>query len=289
LIHIFKHRDKVFNNDDSSVLQENIICYLVKGSNTNTITVRSSDCDISINHADEKQYPVHLIVDSSNNQRLIRIPESACAAVILQKAETFKTTFEDAGYFISTGRVVEHRTRQYITKETRTKNTVPLYRPHNVTPLTATWTGNHRKDVSFSLNEDHDKHMIKNGTYVLLKRFSSKDEKKRLVASVHLAKMHYCEWIGFGNKTNYIGVLGGELSTIEAYGLAAVLNSSFMDKYFRCISGNTQVNATEIRVMKFPSRDQVKEIGEQAQKLMLFETAKIDLIVNPVLGVVDLI
>jgi adenine-specific DNA-methyltransferase len=78
-------------------------------------------------------------------------------------------------------------------------------------------------------------------------------------------------------------------STIEAYGLAAVLNSSFMDKYFRCISGNTQVNATEIRVMKFPSRDQVKEIGEQAQKLMLFETAKIDLIVNPVLGVVDLI
>jgi len=289
LIHIFKHRDKVFNNDDSSVLQENIICYLVKGSNTNTITVRSSDCDISINHADEKQYPVNLIVDSSNNQRLIRIPESACAAVILQKAETFKTTFEGAGYFISTGRVVEHRTRQYITKETRTKNTVPLYRPHNVTPLTATWTGNHRKDVSFSLNEDHDKHMIKNGTYVLLKRFSSKDEKQRLVASVHLAKMHYCEWIGFGNKTNYIGVLSGELSTIEAYGLAAVLNSSFMDKYFRCISGNTQVNATEIRVMKFPSRDQVKEIGEQAQKLMLFETAKIDLIVNPVLGVVDLI
>ncbi len=289
LIHIFKHRDKVFTHDDSVVLQENIICYFVKGSNANTITVRSSDCDASINNADEKQYPVHLIVDHSNAQRLIRIPESASAAGILKKAETLETTFEDAGYFISTGRVVEHRARQYITEDTSTENTVPLYRPHNVTPLTAIWTGDRKKDVAFKLHKGHDKHTLKNGTYVLLKRFSSKDEKRRLVASVHLANMHDCESIGFGNKINYIGVLGGELSTIEAYGLATIFNSSFMDKYFRCISGNTQVNATEIRVMKFPSRDRVKEIGEQAYKLKLFETAKIDLIVNPVLGVVDLI
>ena len=287
LIHIFKHRDKVFNNDDSAVLQENIICYFVKGGNADTIAVRSSDCDASINNANEKQYPVHLIIDRSNDQRLIRIPESASAASILKQAETFKTTFEGAGYFISTGRVVEHRARQYITEDTIAENTVPLYRPHNVTPLTATWIGDHKKDVAFKLNEGHDKHTMKNGTYVLLKRFSSKDEKRRLVASVHLANMHYCDLIGFGNKTNYIGILGDELSTIEAYGLATVLNSSFMDKYFRCISGNTQVNATEIRVMKFPSRDQVKEIGEQTYKLKLFETAKIDLIVNPVLGVVD--
>jgi adenine-specific DNA-methyltransferase len=289
LIHIFKHRDKVFKNGDSAVLQENIICYFVKGSNADTIKIRSSDCDVSINCADEKPYPVHLIIDSSNDQRLIRIPESAYGADILKQAETFKTTFEGAGYFISTGRVVEHRACQYITEDTSAENTVPLYRPHNVTPLTATWIGNHKKDVSFKLNEDHNKHTIKNGTYVLLKRFSSKDEKRRLVASVHLVNMHDCELIGFGNKTNYLGVLGGELSTIEAYGLASVFNSSFMDNYFRCISGNTQVNATEIRVMKFPSRDQVKEIGEQAHNLKFFDAAKIDLIVNPVLGVVDLI
>jgi len=277
----------VFKNSDSAVLQENIICYFIKGSKADTIRVRSSDCDATIDRADEKQYPVHLIVDSSNDRRLIRIPESAYAASILKQAETLETTFEDAGYFISTGRVVEHRARQYITEDTSAENTVPLYRPHNVTPLIATWIGDRKKDVAFKLNEDHSKHTMTNATYVLLKRFSSLDEKRRLVASVHLANMHGCELIGFGNKTNYIGVLGGELSTIEAYGLATVFNSSFMDKYFRCISGNTQVNATEIRVMKFPSRDQVKEIGEQAQQLKFFDTAKIDSIVNPVLGVVD--
>ena len=139
------------------------------------------------------------------------------------------------------------------------------------------------------LDEGHEKHTMENGTFVLLKRFSSKDEKRRLVSGVHLASAHGCELIGFGNKTNYIGLSGGKLTIAEAYGLAAIFNSSFMDKYFRCISGNTQVNATEIRVMKFPTREQVKEIGKQAQKLKTTDTSEIDLIVNPVLGVMDTI
>ena len=289
LIHIFKRRDKVFKNDDSAVLQENIICLFIKGKDHEAVTVRSSDCDVSINNADEEQYPVELIIDSSNDQRIIRIPESAYQASILRKAETFPTTFQGAGYFISTGRVVEHRTRKYITEKTGTSNSVPLYRPHNVTPLTTTWTGDHKKDVSFMLNDGHEKHTMENGTFVLLKRFSSKDEKRRLVSGVHLKNVHSCELVGFGNKTNYIGVTDEKLTKTEAYGLAAIFNSSFMDKYFRCISGNTQVNATDIRVMKFPSRKQVKKIGKQAIKLKTTDTRELDLIVNPVLGVIDTI
>ena len=289
LIHIFKHRDKVFKNKDSAVLQENVICRFVKKPSTETVIVRSSDCDASINHAHQERYPLELIVDPSNDQKIIRIPESAFEAKILRQAENFPTTFEGAGYFISTGRVVEHRTRKYITEETNAPNSVPLYRPHNVTPLTTTWTGKHKKEVSFMLNDGHEKHTMKNGTFVLLKRFSSKDEKRRLVSGVHLKTAHDCEVIGFGNKTNYIGVKDGELPEAEAYGLAAIFNSSFMDKYFRCISGNTQVNATEIRIMKFPAREQVKEIGKKAQRMKAVETSEIDLIVNPVLGTVNLI
>ncbi|AYQ57043.1 Eco57I restriction-modification methylase domain-containing protein [Bathymodiolus thermophilus thioautotrophic gill symbiont] len=287
LVHIFKHRGKVFNSEESSVLQENIICYFVKGGVSNTITVRSSYCDLQINSAKEGKHPVDLIIDSSNDQKFIRIPESDNEANILNQAESLETTFEKAGYFISTGRVVEHRTRGYITTNTDTENTVPLYRPHNITPLTATWTGEHKKEVSFILKGGYAKHIIENNTYLLLKRFSPKDEKRRLIAGVHLANKHTCKLIGFGNKTNYIGVTNDKLSATEAYGLAAVFNSSFMDKYFRCISGNTQVNATEIRTMKFPGRDQVKEMGKQVQKLKTFDTTKIDLIVNQILGVIS--
>jgi len=139
------------------------------------------------------------------------------------------------------------------------------------------------------LNDGYEKHTIQNGTFVLLKRFSSKDEKRRLVASVHVESTHSCKLIGFGNKINYIGVKNGKLSKDEAYGLAAIFNSLFMDKYFRCISGNTQVNATEIRVMKFPTREQVKIIGKKVQNIETIETRQIDLIVNPVLGVMSII
>ncbi|CAK8722204.1 site-specific DNA-methyltransferase (adenine-specific) [Candidatus Electrothrix laxa] len=288
LIHIFKHRDKVFRDKYSAVLQENIICRFIKGKKQDRVTVRSSTCDANIKSTDEEQYPPELIIDPSNDQRIIRVPESSYDATILRMAETLPTTFKNAGYFISTGRVVEHRARKYISEKTNLPHSVPLYRPHNVTPLTATWTGNHKKEVSFVLNEGHEKHTMKNGTFVLLKRFSSKDEKRRLVAGVYLENDHDCSVIGFGNKINYIGLSEKKLTGLEAYGLAAVFNSSFMDKYFRCISGNTQVNATEIRVMKFPSRKQVKEIGKQVQKIKtVADSCGIDSIVNSVLGIMD--
>jgi adenine-specific DNA-methyltransferase len=289
LIHVFKRRDKVFKSDSTSVLQENIICSFVKGNNCDPIIVRASDCDASLNNISEEKYPAELIIDPSNTQRLIRIPESKQDANILKVAETFKSTFEDAGYFISTGKVVEHRAKKYIATNTQLDDSVPLYRPHNITPFKTTWTGNNKKEVSFMLIDGHEKHTIRNDTYVLLKRFSSKDEKRRLISGIHFADQNPCSVIGFGNKMNYIGAANGRLSTIEAYGLVTIFNSSFMDKYFRCISGNTQVNATEIRVMKFPSREQVIEIGKAAQNLESHSIIKTDSIFNHVLGIKDVI
>jgi len=289
LIHIFKRRNRVFKNDDSAVLQENIICRFIKGKVQETVVVRSSDCDSSLEDCMEDRHQIELIVDASNDQKIIRIPESAYEACILRKAESLPTTFQGAGYFISTGRIVEHRTCNFITENTRSPSSVPLYRPHNITPLAAAWTGSHKKDVSFMLMDGHVKHTIKNANFVLLKRFTSKDEKRRLVAGVYLKGSHDSKFIGFGNKINYIGVTDGNLPKVEAYGLSAILNSSFMDTYFRCISGSTQVNATEVRVMKFPEREQVHEIGSKVQKAGAYEPREIDLMINRVLGLVDTI
>ncbi|RQL70899.1 hypothetical protein BJI55_01525 [Acinetobacter pittii] len=47
----------------------------------------------------------------------------------------------------------------------------------------------------------------------------------------------------------------------EAYGLVLILRSDIYDTYFRNISGNTQVNATEIKTLKLPSLDLIKKIG----------------------------
>jgi len=284
LLHIFKHRNKVFKDEFSSVLQENVICLFTTGQQKPFIKLRTSECSSTLENLKEDSLESNLLIDSSNDHKMIRIPESTEQLKALEFAERLSEDFESAGYRISTGPVVEHRTRNFITNDVLSLSVVPLYRPHNVTPMVAKWDGSHRKDVVFMLTEGYGKHTLDNSNYVILKRFTSKDEKRRLVAGVHLKAMHDTDIIGFGNKTNYIRLREGSLSAKEAFGLAAVFNTSFMENYFRCISGNTQVNATEIRVMKFPTREQVVEIGKQWSVDKPSNQQDIDKLVDFVLG-----
>jgi adenine-specific DNA-methyltransferase len=260
-IHIFKSRDKVFK--DSQVLQECIICKVVKTLQKDNIIISSSNSDIDLEDSEYNSYDSNLIIDKSNDLSMLHIPETKKDAEILIRANLLKSTFEQSGYFISTGPVVEHRTREFIV-DSRFKSDeryVHLIRPHNIRFMQVDLNINERKDAYFLYDNNSIKHLLKNKTYILLKRFSTKDEKKRLIAAVLSAEYLDSAYIGVGNKLNYIGIKNDELSSKEAVGLSAVFNSKFMDDYFRCFSGNTQVNASEIRIMKFPDRETVKRIG----------------------------
>ncbi|NOY58021.1 MAG: methyltransferase, partial [Calditrichaeota bacterium] len=68
------------------------------------------------------------------------------------------------------------------------------------------------------------------------------------------------------NHLNYIWKPTGELSEEESWGIIALLNSSLIDKYFRIINGNTQVNASEINTLPFPEYSQVVHIGKKIIK-----------------------
>ena len=98
--------------------------------------------------------------------------------------------------------------------------------------------------------------------YVLVNRFSSKEQKRRLYASV-LLESHFgnSKVIGIENHVNYIRKPGGNLTIYEAFGIAGILNTKIIDIYFRSLNGNTQVNATDIRILPFPNIDDIKKIG----------------------------
>jgi len=265
-IHIFKSRDKIFK--DSQVLQECVICKMTKVKQNEKIVISSSNSDIDLASSIVNTYSKSLIIDMSNDLKMIHIPEDKREANILIQANSLRSTFEKLGYYISTGPVVEYRTREFIIEGNSNpdiKKYVPLIRAHNVYPM-KTRLLKHEKNAYFLINKLSKKHLLKNKTYILLKRFSTKDEKKRLIAGILHANILTSEYVGIGNKINYIGAKDEELSNEEALGLSAVLNSRFMDDYFRCFSGNTQVNASEIRVMKFPSRKKVQCIGKEIQE-----------------------
>lgn len=262
LIHIFKSRKEVFV--DSDILQENIIFKLIKNNKDYTkITISSCNNISDLSTPNKRLYPKNIIIDSSNSEGIIRIPETEKGYQILQKAEKLPSTFTDEGYFISTGPVVEHRTKTFLTSTHLLQEQVPLIKAHNVLIDGIIWTGNNKKDLSFNLKLNFEKHLISNKRYLFLKRFTSKDERRRLVAGVY-NPITNLEYIGITNKLNYIGRKDSLLSIDEAKGLSILFNSEFMDNYYRCISGNTQVNATDIRIMKTPTREQIIQLGKHA-------------------------
>ena len=277
-LHTFRSRDKLFK--ELSVLQENVICSHTKGSQATHIEVCTSTGYEDLNRVETQRYQTKLLIDTTNEHEIIRIPETAKDATILKTVEGWPSSFEENGYSISTGPVVEHRTKKYITTPDHKENSVPLLRMHNVKTFKTVWTGSNKKDARFLLLDGHNKHTSNNQPYMLLKRFSSKDEKRRLVAGVHDPKVITGNLIALENHLNYIGRSYGELNLAEAYGLAALFNSTFMDKYFRCISGNTQVNATEIRLLKLPTREIIHQIGAAFQEDTATDQEYIDSIVN---------
>jgi adenine-specific DNA-methyltransferase len=135
---------------------------------------------------------------------------------------------------------------------------------NHVQPMQVTWPlGRHKPE--------YIKHVIAaqpllvpNRNYVLLRRFSAKEEDRRLVAGPYLARTIEAPVVGLENHLNYISRPGGTLTDDETLGLAALFNSSLLDNYFRTSNGNTQVSATELRTMPLPSMATIVAIGQQA-------------------------
>ena len=62
-----------------------------------------------------------------------------------------------------------------------------------------------------------------------------------------------------------------------AYGLICWLNSTYIDEKFRLFSGHTQVNATDLRNIPYPSIKKLEELGknlkaEQEWSQQIFDT-----------------
>ena len=107
--------------------------------------------------------------------------------------------------------------------------------------------------------------MVPNETYVLTKRFTSKEERRRVVAVVSDPTRFPAktEQLGIENHVNYFHIDGGGLPKGLAKGLAAYLNSSLVDCFFRQFNGHTQVNATDLRSLRYPDLATLKEMGKR--------------------------
>ncbi|MNC34446.1 hypothetical protein D3C75_828810 [compost metagenome] len=97
---------------------------------------------------------------------------------------------------------------------------------------------------------------------MLVKRFTTKEEKKRVVAAIYYPSISKSKKVAFENRVNYIHENKKGLSINFAKGLATYLNSSLVDGYFRQFNGHTQVNVSDLKSIMYPTRAQLENIGE---------------------------
>jgi adenine-specific DNA-methyltransferase len=163
---------------------------------------------------------------------------------------------------VSTGRVVDFRAKEFLVAEGNDK-TVPLIYPCHMKDGYVEWPkAGGRKPNAILCIEDTSDLLVPNEVYVLVKRFTSKEESRRVVAVVYDPSRVPTRLVGFENHLNYYHEHGKGLPIILAKGLAMFLNSTLVDTVFRQFNGHTQVNATDLRSLGYPTRVELEALGK---------------------------
>jgi len=256
-IHLFDSRQETFSEDD--VLQETVIIRATKEQKSSNVIINTSsgaDDDWILSHS----VPYTALVHPKDPEQFIHIIPDKISEQVVEKMALFSCTLEDLGLTVSTGRVVDFRAKEYLIKNLE-KNTVPLIYPVNFSDGCIEHPKITKKPQAILHVEETEKLLVPNENYVLCKRFSSKEEKRRIVAVVYDANKFNYDYVGFENHLNYFHKDGHGLSHTLACGLAVYLNSTLVDLFFRLFNGHTQVNATDLRKLKYPILEQLLSLG----------------------------
>ena len=145
---------------------------------------------------------------------------------------------------------------------------VPLLHPGHFSSRGAAWPiADMRKPNAIARNADTEKWLYPSGFYCVVRRFSAKEERRRIVASVvDPGLFGDLPVLGFENHLNLFHENKHGLPERLARGLAVFLNTTAVDQHFRRFSGHTQVNATDLKLMKYPSRDALLQLGDWAMR-----------------------
>lgn len=255
-IHLFARRDKVFEKEN--VLQETIIIKLLKTSVTPTeVTITTTQSSADFSKRTSFSAPYSTIV--SGKDTYVYLATNVKEIQVLNKLNHWTNTLPDIGLRMKTGLTVDFRNRDLL-RNSAEKDAVPLFFSQHI----------QNGEVMFPVGKDNEYIVTnqngllqKNTNYLFVKRFTAKEEHRRLQCGVYLAHKYpeYKE-ISTQNKINFICGLHN-LSEYAVYGLYVLFNSTLYDNYYRILNGSTQVNSTEINSMPVPPMAIIESMGKE--------------------------
>lgn len=260
-MHLFESRSKAFSDDQ--VLQENIIICLERDGKQGPVTI-STSTDDSFSDLTNCEIPFERIVFPDDPERFIHVQTTTEKSAI-ELSSAVRYSMADIGIKLSTGPVVDFRLKEYL-RDRPEEGAVPLIYPAHLKAYKTTWPiPSFKKSNAIVANNDTEKWLYPNGFYCVVKRFSSKEEKRRMVANL-INPTDFSEYtmLGFENHLNVFHDNKNGLPDALASGLMVYLNTTAVDEHFRRFSGHTQVNATDLKRMKYPSRENLLKLGKWA-------------------------
>jgi len=261
-LHVFESRSAAFASE--SVLQENIIFRAERtATRPSTVEISSSRGDFT-DSVRNRLLPWEEIVSPKDPEAFIRLPATEREHSAKSSLAHLDGRLADLALNASTGKVVDFRAREHLRPDAAPGDQPLLYPCHFEGGQLAWPKPGGKKPNGIAISSDRTDLLIPVGHYVVVRRFSSKEERKRIVASlVDPARLPAgTEWIGLENHLNYFHASGRGLPRTLAKGLTAYLNWSVIDDYFRHFNGHTQVNATDLRSLPYPSAATLTALGE---------------------------
>ncbi len=255
-LHLFERRDHAFKDDE--VLQENVIVKWVRGAPQGEVTV--SWCrDAAFSDLRRERLPFSAVVRPGDPEAFIHVPLAPAAPEPPQAC-----SLEELGLAVSTGPVVDFRLREHLRPRPE-PGAVPLLYPQHFARGGLRYPGVGKKPSAILLNDATRRWLLPRGWYVVTRRFTSKEEPRRVVAHVLDPAALPGELLGLENHLNVFHRGRAGLGPDLARGLALFLNSARVDRSFRSFSGHTQVNATDLRSLRYPPRKQLEALGRWAR------------------------
>jgi adenine-specific DNA-methyltransferase len=282
-IHVFESRREAFAGD--AVLQENVIFSAVKGNRPETITVTTSygaDDDMTV----VRHVPRTEVVRPDDPESFIHVTADENQAEIARRMLALPASLSDLGLTVSTGKVVDFRATQWLATEAGPDTAPLIYQTHIRGGKTEWPVAGFRKPQHMCVTAESLNQFLPAGFYVITKRFTAKEERRRVTAAVVDPADVPGQLFGFENHTNVFHVRGGGIERELAQGLCIFLNSTLVDAYFRQFSGHTQVNSGDLRSLRYPSVEALVALGA-AGGTALAEQDTIDALVSryvPALG-----
>ena len=255
-IHIFVSRDKVFENE--SVLQETMIVKIRKTAcKPKSIVITQTNSNRDFSDISSFEVPYDTVISGENQYvYLVTNPEEIKT---LQQLNQWNDTLPSLGLKMKTGLTVDFRNREAL-RNTAEKAAVPLFYSQHI----------QAGKVIFPIGKENEYLVTeqagllqKNANYLFVKRFTAKEEHRRLQCGIYLSRKYpNYTYISTQNKINFIDGLRS-LSECVVYGLYVLFNSTLYDSYYRILNGSTQVNSTEINSMPVPPLSIIESMGKE--------------------------